>query len=221
MQRVWKLTVLTLLAIPLALLLVTADAFAGDMKKDKAYKQISIMEKIIDEAMVESRNALVRSSQCVRGVYLEGYGPVFTLEVGLVDEGFGLQKLSQLMKMGSGYTVTREEDEDEGETVITIQRKKGSGDWDEDDEEMAVTDEERYGLVKKELIEVIRDYGDTIARASSDDWFTLFAVPLQTAWTDKDIRRLVIKVQMKYISDFNAGKLDAAGFEKHVQIVEY
>jgi len=220
MNRTWRFTVLTLLAIPLAVLLLTVDAFAGDRNQDKIHKQISIMEKIIDEAMVESRNALVRSSGCVRGVYLEGYGPVFTLEVGLVDEGFGLDRLSKWMELGSGYTVTREEDEEEGETIITIQKKKGKGD-DDEDEEVMVTDDERYELVKKELIEVIRDYGDTIARANKDEWFTLFAHPLKTSWTTQDFRRLVIKVQMKHINDYNSGKLDEKGFKGKVVVSEY
>ena len=212
------MTLLTLLAIPLALLLLSADAFAGDRAQKKIYKQISIMEKIIDEAMVESRNALVRSSGCVRGVYLEGYGPVFTLEVGLVDEEFGLQKLSKWMELGSGYTVTREEDDDEGETVITIQRKKGKRDKDE---EYSLSDDERYELVKKELIEVIRDYGDTIARASGDEWFTLFAHPLKTSWTTQDFKRLVIKVQMKHISEYNSGKMNENAFLNKVHVTEY
>ena len=112
MNRIWKMSLLTLVALPLASMLCLGEVEAKKPDANrKLYKQISIMEKIIDEAMVESKYALVRSSHPSKGVYLEGLGPVFTLEVGLVDEGYSWSKLSKWLDMENGYSITREEDE--------------------------------------------------------------------------------------------------------------
>lgn len=213
-----KITLLAVIALPIAVLHTQTTAWAKDKDDERLKKQISIMEKIIDEAMVESENALVKSTHPTRGVYLEGYGPVFTLEVGMVDEKFQWDKLSKLLEFGNGYSVVKESKDDEGETVITIKRKKGGDEVVVDSE--TVSEEERWKLVKKELIEVVRDYGDTIARAKPDEWFTLFATPL-TKWGDKEKDRLIIRVQMKEISAYNAGSLNESDFEKRVHVSEY
>jgi hypothetical protein len=190
----------------------------------KLRKQISIMEKVLDEALVDSKNALVKSTHPTRGVYLEGYGFVFTMELGIVDDNMYWDQLSKLLDVGSGYSVEREEKKVEGETVITIKKKK-------DDEKKLKSEhagagkdeaspEERWGLVKKELVGVIRDYGDTIARAKPEEWFTLFATPLVGSWGTKETERLVIRVQMKEITDYNAGRITEKDFENRVQISE-
>ncbi len=201
------------------IILASGQSWAGSKGK-RIYKQISIMEKIIDEAMVESRNALVRSTHPTHGVYLEGYGPVFALEVGLVDVNFWTRG-SIWSHMGGDITI--ETDEDDGEKTITIRsgkkKKDRDGDWDDDDRHL--DDDEKYERVKEELIEVIRDYGDTIARAKPDEWFTIFASPIQTSWGDKDYNRLVVRVKMKEITDFNKDSIDESAFAKKVQIIEY
>ncbi len=197
------------------LLMTSVDATAGDNKRIS--KQISIMEKILDEALVESRFALVRSTHPTHGVYIEDYGPVFTLEVGLVDsEGwFGGSIWSNL---GKDFSIITEEDED-GEKVITI--RSGSKKGKKADNEDVMGDEEKYGKVKDEIIEVMRDYGDTIAKAKPNEWFTVFASPLHTSWGDDGYHRLVLRVQMKEISAFTSGKLSEDKFAQKVQITEY
>ena len=206
-------------AILIVLLLASTAVFAqGDRGSEKLQKQISIMEKIIDEAMVESANALVKSTHPTRGVYLEGYGPVFALEVGLVDERFKWDKLSKLLEFGDGYSVVKEEKEEGGETIITIKKKKGGEDVVVDEE--VVSAEKRWTLVKEELVEVIRDYGDTIARAKPDEWFTIFATPLSGSWDSEKTDRLVVRVQMKDITDYNSGKMDDRSFAGKVQVQE-
>lgn len=218
MKGLLKITLLGAIALPIVLFQTRATVSASDRDAEKLKKQISIMEKIIDEAMVESEHALVKSTHPTRGVYLEGYGPVFTLEVGMVDEQFRWDRLSKLLEFGDGYSVIKEKNEKDGETTITIRRKKG-GDEVVVDEEV-IDEDERWGFVKKELVEVIRDYGDTIARAEPDEWLTLLATPLSGSWGKDESDRLVIRVQMKEITAYNAGRLNESEFEKRVQIVE-
>jgi hypothetical protein len=192
---------------------------------EKLRKQISIMEKILDEALVDSENALVKSTHPTRGVYLDGYGFVFTMELGIVDDQFRWEALSKLLDVGEGYTVEREEKSGEGETVITIKKNKEKAEAKakaeaEKGEKEAVDIDARWGLVKKELIGVIRDYGDTIARAKPDEWFTIFATPLIGAWGSGESERLVIRVQMKDIEQFSTGTLTEKEFESKVQVLE-
>ncbi|RPJ45789.1 MAG: hypothetical protein EHM19_04945, partial [Candidatus Latescibacterota bacterium] len=145
----------------MALVLGTAfpNAGAGAEKSadEKMRKQISIMEKILDEALVDSENALVKSTHPSRGVYLDGYGFVFTMELGIVDDQFRWEALSKLLDVGEGYSVMREEKKEEGETVITIKKKsedaKKEAEKLEKAEKKEVDHDQRWGLVKKELIE--------------------------------------------------------------------
>jgi hypothetical protein len=188
---------------------------------EKLRKQISIMEKILDEALVDSENALVKSTHPTRGIYLDGFGFLFTMELGIVDDQFRWQSLSKLLDIGEGYAITREEKQKEGETVITIKKKKGEKEGEKPAGEKKTVDESaRWELVKKELVEVVRDYGDTIARAKPDEWFTIFATPLMGSWGGGKTERLVIRVQMREITDYNEGKLSAQDFEKRVRISE-
>ncbi|MFH1276933.1 MAG: hypothetical protein ABIK65_00915 [Candidatus Eisenbacteria bacterium] len=218
MKGILKLALLGAIALPIALFHTEATVRAEDREGERLKKQISIMEKIIDEAMVESEHALVKSTHPTRGVYIEGYGPVFTLEVGLVDERFRWDKLSKLLEFGDGYSVIKEENEEDGETTITIRRKKGNDEVVVDEE--VISEDQRWDLVKKELVEVIRDYGDTIARAKPDEWLTLLATPLSGTWGKAESDRLIIRVQMKEITAFNDSKLSESNFEKRVQIIE-
>jgi len=188
---------------------------------EKLRKQISIMEKILDEALVDSENALVKSTHPTRGVYLDGFGFLFTMELGIVDDQFRWQSLSKLLDIGEGYAITREEKEKEGETVITIKKKKEEEQGEKPAGEKKTVDEAaRWELVKKELVEVVRDYGDTIARAKPDEWFAIFATPLLGSWGSEKAERLVIRVQMREITDYNEGRLSAQDFEKRVRIIE-
>ncbi len=212
----------------MALVLGTAfpNAGAGAEKSadEKMRKQISIMEKILDEALVDSENALVKSTHPSRGVYLDGYGFVFTMELGIVDDQFRWEALSKLLDVGEGYSVMREEKKEEGETVITIKKKsedaKKEAEKLEKAEKKEVDHDQRWDLVKKELIEVVRDYGDTIARAKPDEWFTIFATPLMGSWGSEETERLVIRVQMKDIQQYSSGSLTDKEFEGRVQIAE-
>ncbi len=191
---------------------------AGDClaANKKIGKQISIMEKVIDEAMVESQNALVRSTHPTHGAYLEGYGPVFALELGLVDADFW-SRGSIWSHLGGDITI--ETDDGDGEKVITIRSGKNKSDKKKK-QDRYVEDEEKYAKVKEELIEVIRDYGDTIAKAQPDEWFTIFASPLNQSWGDHDFNRLVIRVKMKAITDYNKDSISESDFAKKVQIIE-
>ncbi len=199
---------------------LAGDGWAG--REKRINRQISIMEKIIDEAMVDSRYALVRSTHPSHGVYLADYGPVFTLEVGLVDEDFG--SLGSIWsRLGGDISIETKEGED-GEKVITIRsgkKKDRDGDDDEGKKGGEPDDAEKYAKVKDELIEVIRDYGDTIAKAKGDEWFTILASPLRGSWGDSEISRLVVRVRMKEITAYNRENLDEEGFRKKVQIIEY
>ncbi len=207
---------LTFGAIGVALALANQVTVAEAQNVDrKIAKQISIMEKIIDEAMVESKYALVQSTHPTHGIYLEGYGPVFSIEIGLVDSEWWWDNHS-IFK--GDISVMTDEDED-GDKVITIRRGKGKK--TEEESRKVLDDNAKYKKVKEELVEVIRDYGDTIARAKPNEYFTIFASPRSTSWGDNDFHRLVVRAKMQDISDYNAGKLNAGQFQDRVEIVEY
>jgi hypothetical protein len=156
----------------------------------KMMRQIRIMEKILDEVLVDSPNLLVFNDRPTRGFYLDGFGAVFTLEASLVREGtFDFSFLKN-------FRIEKEDGK-----VIIVTRDKGSGDEDEDEEENGeeeVSEAELYERGKQELKEALVDYAETLSSLKDDDWVAVVAFLKGSSYfTDRKISRLILKVRMR------------------------
>src|SRR5262245_25473865 len=67
----------------------TASAQTTATMPPKLKKQITVMEKVIDEMLVDSKNLLVASHEPTRGIYLPEFGVLFTLEAQILTPDRG------------------------------------------------------------------------------------------------------------------------------------
>ncbi len=84
----WKAAVLAAIVIaPVALVTITNAQNASTTSR-RLTRELSIMEKVIDEMLLDSRNFLVYSTDDnTRGLYLEEFGVLFSFQASLVSRG--------------------------------------------------------------------------------------------------------------------------------------
>jgi hypothetical protein len=106
---------------------------------DKLKRQINVMETIIGEVLVDSENLTVSGLDPVRGIYLDGYGAVFTCETSTTGgafffgENIVIPELPDMPEVGRALRGFRVETDDDGH--ITIIRRGENEDEDEDEDE--------------------------------------------------------------------------------------
>jgi hypothetical protein len=211
------------------------------VQSKKLTRELAIMEKIIDQMLLDSQNFLVYSQPETRGLYLEEFGILFSFQASLVnrsDSGFNL----------NGYEI-----KDDGDKITVIKpdknKKKNRGEEEEDeedeeeDEESAQneTDDETnerllktwqksqenreaklYRQGKAEILDLLLDYGDTITSLQDDQWLAIAAyLKGSNYFLTNKISRLVLKARAGDVRAFAAGKLSRQAMLARVVEEEY
>ncbi len=208
---------------PLAALvlgLLATRAFAVDPPaSDKMARQIGVMEKILNEVLVESPNFFIQERENARGMYVKDVGMVFTFSVSLVEKDWDLDKIFKWDK------VHVEKDKD-GE--IHIETIEGDEDGDENDkdksdedlpsaEEMRKKQERTYTRGKAELLDLILDYGDTLTTLPSGQWLALVGFMRGSDYfEEKNFSRLIIKAKIDDLRAFGAEKISEEEMMKRI-----
>lgn len=183
----------------------------------KLEKQIQVMERILDEVLVDSQNVLVGSHNPTNGVYLDEFGVVFSIEAALLPMdrrgGFNWDWNKMKMHKEDGKWVIDFNDDDDDSS----NDKADKNDEDDEDDE-AKTDEQLYRGAKEELITALLEYGDTLA-GLRDDQSVAIAVFMDSDdfFKKRDINTLVIKARM---SDLRSGR-SRKDMEQGLAIDEY
>lgn len=226
-----------LIGIALALVLavgwsIAIPAYAGDTPVSKKLKRkIKIMEKVVDEVLVESPNLLVYSGNPTHGIYLDEFGTVFTFEAALVDKDWDwafdktLGFLSKLRVESDGDKVivwrdkkSRDSDEDDEEDTEAIDEKT----LDEMRKDKEQREEKLYAQGKEELIEAIVDYGEILTELRDDQWVAIAAFLKNSDYfRTNQISRLVIKVKVRDLRDHASGRISEKDLLKRVVQEEY
>ena len=81
----------------------------------KMTRQIEVLEKIIDQVLLDSPNFLIRGTPVARGTYLPGTGVLFTFDASLVDRDWDELDFKK-WNFGRGFHV----EEKDGQRVIII-----------------------------------------------------------------------------------------------------
>ncbi len=209
-------------ALCLALAVVMAASWVGAAAvqagespvSDKLERQIGVMEKVLDEVLVESPNLLVFSNEATRGVYLDEFGVLFTLEASLVEEGW-----KNKMKFFSELKVEEEDGKiiihrgDDGETVEKIE------DYEKKQNER---NQELYAKGKEELLNVLSDYGETLTGLRDDQWVGIAAFLKGSGYfVDRRISRLVLKAKMSDLRAHSAERISTKQLRDRIVVEEY
>src|SRR5690606_27188523 len=134
-------------------LLVTSHsgAFAQDRSTSrKALKQISVMEQILDQVLIESPNFLVPGRGNARGIFLEEFGVLLTFEASLVQRDWDDWKWKNEFRI---------ENDENGERIIVIPDPGSKNDDKGSNRESRrrPTEERLYEGGKEEIEDMILD----------------------------------------------------------------
>lgn len=205
-----------------------AGAQSSPIQTKKLTRELAIMEKIIDQMLLDSGNFLVYSQPETRGLYLEEFGVLFSFQASLVNRN------------GDGnnfdFNFNDYEVEDDGDK-ITIRKKDKTKEKDTSDEDDEATEsrlkrtweksqktrEARlYTQGKAEVIDILLDYGDSIESLKDGQWLAIAAYLKGSSYfLDNKISRLVLKARMGDIRAFSAGKISRESMLSKVVEEEY
>jgi hypothetical protein len=206
--------------IPAVLLLAgtTTEVLAQSSSSPKRLKrEIEVMENILDQVVIDSRNVLVPSRHSVHGVYLPEFGVIFTTEASLLHRDWN-----------DGFGFNWRNVEHKGDKII-IHKDAWDDDDDEDDDKggrswrqrLAAREEKLYAGAKEELIDALLEYGDTVASLRDDESIGLTVyLGDDDYFHEKKISRLVLKARMGDIRAHSKGTLSRASMMSKLTVSE-
>jgi len=223
-QRIVTLLAASLMAAGLVLGGPATPADAEDGVSKKLKRQIGVMERVLDEVMLESPNLLVHSREITRGIYLAEFGVLFVLEASLVHEGWegkwpGDVRIER--KDGNIIIIRSDEDEDDEDEDADEDDEKEDMTWEESQKE---SQQEMYAAGKAELIEALVDYGETLTGLDTGQWVGVAAFMRDSSYfvsSKSKVSRLIIKAKMKDLRDHASGQLSREAMEQKVVVEEY
>jgi hypothetical protein len=202
----WRLLLAALMVVALFGLMVAAS---GAENASRLGRKVAVMERVIDEVLVQSPNVVVSSRNATRGLVLEGYGVLFLFD----------SSLTRGVPFGPGGMIAFS-DSDEA-TRWLVRPGRGSAresDGDEDHEELTLEEwreqsaKERRELIdglKAELVETLVDYGPTLGELRDEAWVTVVAFfdSHSPFGNDAAISRLEVKAKMRDLRRYAGGNL--------------
>jgi hypothetical protein len=186
----------------------------------KMKREIEVMENILDQVVIDSRNVLVPSRHSVHGVYLPEFGVLFTTEASLLTRDWEHNNWG-------GFNWRNVEHK--GDRIIIHK-----DDWDDEDDDrndndgrtwrqrLAAREEKLYAGAKEELIDALIDFGDTVSSLRDDEWIGL-TVHLGDSelFRDRKISTYTIKARMGDIRAHSRGTLNRTSMMNNLVQSEY
>jgi hypothetical protein len=202
---------------------LASAATAVDEPGRKMGRQISVFEQILDRVLIESPNFLINSRDNSRGMYVECFGAVFSFRASLVEK-FDWDE-------GDWPWGGRIEIDDEDRIIIRPDRGD-EDDWEDEEGEdgdrrswssrREAQEERLYERGKREMIETILDYGDTMTSLSDDQWVSIVGLLEDSEYfLDNRISRLVIKARMSDLRAYADGDIEEEEMESRMEIMEF
>jgi hypothetical protein len=214
----WKIFVVAALMVAV-LGLMAVSATAADDAASRLDRKVRVMERVLDEVLVQSPNVMVSSRGVTRGLVLEEYGALFTFEASLGTEMF-VFAVPEPPAVSSG-----EDDEDHIIVAPSRPNRPGRESWAEWEDWQGKSDEKRaeqYGAFKSEMIEAIVDYGVTLTELGDDQWLAVVAFlggrPL--LGSEESGGRVMFKIKMRDLRQHSAGNLSRDAVKGRVIVEE-
>ncbi len=184
---------------------------------ERLKRQIGVMEKILDEVLVDSPNLLVYSQAAARGVYLKEFGVIFTLEASLVEKdkkgqnwifgGYSVKERNGKIVVEPPSDDDKDQDQKDGKDLVL--------DLKELQDKQTQRDRELYEQGKSELVDCLMDYGETLT-ALDDGQYVAVAAFLKDSdyFLDNRISRLVLKARMSDLRAYGAKRISREEMQK-------
>lgn len=231
-----KIVRLVALAAAVAAILLSLANLAGAAASEKVIRQIGVMEKIVDKVLVDSPNFLVQRGDNTRGLYIDGFGVVFTFDASLVNEFYGIQKLFSLedrfemktdedgnqvfvIKKGSKEELEAKKEELESkrqEAEKAVEKVKKSSD------EKMKDRAKLYADGQAELVQALLDYGETMTSLTDDNSIILAAfLKDDDYFKEQRISRLILEAKMRDLRAFSSGSISAETMKSRISVEDY
>ncbi|MEZ5063609.1 MAG: hypothetical protein R3B81_02690 [bacterium] len=221
MRRRGWIREVVLIGIALAAGFVAKAAFGADADRPerKVVRQIGIMEKIMDQMLLDSPNLLIFGRDVTRGLYIEGFGAVFTFDASLVEKDkdshwnfnfpFRVEDVD-----GKKVIIIDEDDKEDAKEAAKL--------LEEREARRTNVEEELYRAGKAEIISLMLDYGETMTSLTDAEHLAVAAY-LKDAnyFTKNKISRLVLKAKMADLRAHAAGKLSEEEMVRRMKVEEY
>jgi hypothetical protein len=217
----------TVLMAPTALMPEARGQSPDQVRAKRILREITVMEKVIDQMLLDSKNLLVYSHENnTRGLYLDEFGILFSFQASLVDRDDD-RPWPNVMK---GFKFEESEDG----TIIVIptppkapnppeppsggvNRPKTREAPQASSGESARSWLDRkagrraklYEAGKEEIIDTLVEYGDSMNSLRDTQWLGIAAFLRNSDFfIDNRISRLVVKARMSDIRAYHQGKLN-------------
>jgi len=194
----------------------------------KLKKQITVMEKVIDEVLVDSKNLLVANHEPTRGVYLPEVGVLFTLDAQILspDRGEWWKDWNKKFKVETdkhGNTVVHlNNDDDDDDDSDKADNKKDKEKRELTKKELLKDREERYEKGKTEIRDALTEYGYTLTGLRDDQWVAIVAyIDDDDMFGDNEGETVLMRAKMSDLRSHDAGKLSDDAMASRVSIEEY
>jgi hypothetical protein len=176
----------------------TPSTGADDGKRLR--RDISMMEDIINDILVESRNVLVPSRDAAHGHFIPEFGILFTTEASLLNRwnhrGWGNWDNWDVRRVDGKLVITTDED-----------------DLDEDESETrrSAREEKKYKAFKEEMAEALLTGGDRFTRLSDNQWVGISVALEDSEYFRKNkLNRYLIKARVGDLRAYGDGRLTEA-----------
>ena len=205
-SRSWTATGVATITILLLGMLVGV-ATSAETDRDRLDRKVRVMERVLDEVLAQSPHAAVHIGQTSRGLVLDDYGVVFTMDLSLANE-----LLASRYRQLGGLVVGGNE---EGERRYVDLRADLTKHRKEQEQEV----KKRRAGVQRELTDALIDYGITLNELTDDHWVVIavFVNGLSEPFV-KSSQRLVLKIKMQDLRKHATGALSREAITKAVVV---
>jgi len=200
----WRLLLAAIMVVALFGLMV---AVGVAQETDRLERKVGVMERVIDEVLVQSPNVLVSSRQVTRGIVLEGFGVLFTFDAGLHGElPFGSGRY--VIADAEGLRFRHERDREAAEKLQQQYEEQEVLSLEEWEAKSAEERAKRLEGLETELVDALLDYGPTLGELKDDAWVAIVAfLDGRSPFGSDSATRMSVKVKMRDLRRFAAGSL--------------
>lgn len=170
----------------------------GKEARTSLQRQITIMEHVIDGLLVDTPYVLVHGSDNTRGLYLQGYGVIFSADASLDFPGDWNDKSLRKL-LGRGNRAEEGEEELDDEELLQARRLKG---------------------IKEELKGLLTEYGPTL-RDLPDGERVGVALFLDGGIFDRNrTRGMLIEAGRADLRRFAGGEMDEKALDARIVVTD-
>ena len=220
----WRIFLMAALIVGL-LGLVVAIADAADTPQERLDRKVRVMERVIDEVLIQSKHVTVGPGRSTRGVVLDEFGALFTFDadvgVGLLP---GVPRLMISRDRGDHTIVLAPKPPRPSEPGEELEREEIEEyhlkleEWKDKEEQKQ---RENYAAFKTEVVDTLVDYGGTLTELKDDQWVAVLAfVGENPLFGGESGSRLMVKVKARDLRQYGAGSLSRDAVVKRVVVEE-